>query len=362
MSFANTFIASYGSNKYIIDDYIELRYTKVQNDIGTAVVRVDIDHAAVAGLSLDDEIEIWRGNVHPLWNFTPYAEWRGFYRGKTTRRLTDGSEVADLFFQHEMSLLQRPINAFKAGQDALSTWSSTTIDEIMSDLVDNNFNSTSTDRIYNASSKTVTPDTVTNYASSIDYSAAYRNLLTALQELADYEDIVFEVTKTSSATVSAFTFYTDATTIGTDRQSSVFFGANKENITEAQLEQRQTANTLIIAAGQGEGTDRATATYTTGDFNAGTNQIEQYLDARHLATSDLLTDYATSIGEQGVYRPSLRFQPLQLPDLAYGNHYFWGDIVTVRFDGTDYVQRISDVTITVDANNEEIQIGTVDID
>lgn len=360
MSF-NVFAFTFGTGKYIIDDYIELRYTKVQNSVGTAIIRVDASHPAVTGLALDDEIEIWRGNIHPLWSYTPFADWRGFYRGKTPRRLYDGSEVVDLFFQHETSLLQRPIIAYQAGQDTYSTWTATTIDEIMADMVTDNFSGAGSPRIYNASSKTVVPDTVTNYATAIDYSAAYRNLLTALQELADYEDIVFQVTKGSSLTTTTFTFYSDASTIGADRTATVVFDAARENITEATLEQRQTAQTLMIAAGQGTGTDRTTATYATSDFNAGTNQIEQYLDARHLDTSGKLTDYAIAIGEQGKYTPSLRFQPLQRPTLAYGNHYSWGDLVTVNFGGSTFTQRIAEVAVSVNGNNEEIQIGTVEV-
>ena len=120
-----------GANPYIIEDYTELTYTKVSNGVGTAVLTVPLAHACVAGLALDDEIEIWRGNPYPTWGYDYYVDWRGFYRGAYKRRLYDGREVADLLFWHEMQLLQRSVNAYKAGIANYSTWSSKKTDRIM---------------------------------------------------------------------------------------------------------------------------------------------------------------------------------------------------------------------------------------
>lgn len=351
---------SFGANKYLIDDYTRLKYTKVSNGIGTAVLTVDASHAAVDGLALDDELEIWRGNIHPLWDYTPFVDFRGLYRGPVRRRLYDGSEVVDLTFQHEMALLQRPIHAYQAGQDGVSSFAAMPIDEIMHALVVTNFNGVTADRLYAASSIGVVSDTITSFATAIDYSAAYRNLLTALQELADYEDIVFNLTKDSSSTAD-WTFTVQETTIGADRRDEVYFEVGRENLVEANVDQVQLASTLAIAAGQGDGTDREVVTYAANDFDAAINQIELFLDSRHLDSTDKLTAYAQAILEQGRYRPQLRFQVHQRPDLAYGKHYGWGDIVTVRYGGVTFVQRIREVAVSIDGNDEEIQLGTEDI-
>lgn len=359
---SNVFAVTYGANPSIISDYIELSYTKVKNAVGLAVITVDISHPAVTGLALDDEVEIWRGELDPSWDMTPYIDFRGLYRGAIRRHLPDGSDVVDLTLQHEMCLLQRPINAFKSGVDSstlngYSVWNATPIDDIMEDLVDFNFAGHTTYRITAASSKNVQGATSGSFASPIDFTAPYRNVLAALQELADYEDIVFNVTKASSAS-AAWTFTAYPLTIGTDRSATVIFEPSRENIAEVTLNEQRLQPTTTIAAGQGEGINRATVVYKTADFNAGTNQIEQFLDARHLDSTDKLTDFATAVGEQDKYRPQIRFTPLQTPALHYGQHYFWGDIVTVRYNDNDYTQRVSEVTVRVNAREETIQIQT----
>jgi hypothetical protein len=347
-----------GANPYIIEDYTELTYTKVSNGVGTAVLTVPLAHAAVTGLALDDEIEIWRGNPYPTWSYDYYVDWRGFYRGSYKRRLYDGREVADLLFWHETQLLQRSVNAYKAGIANYSTWTSKKTDRIMYDLVTNNFASAAGSRITTATSKNLLTGTYSAFGSTIDYSAAYRNVLTCIQELATIDRSVFSVEKPAGSSAWYFTAF--PTTIATDRRD-ILFDVGRENIIEVALNDQATAATVAIVGGQGEDSNRTVVAVTSADRNIGTNNLETFLDARHLTTSGSISTYGAANLEDNKNRQSIRFQPLQKPAFAYGKHYAFGDIVSVRFKGVTSVQRIREATIQVTGTEERIQIATEDL-
>lgn len=346
-----------GANPYIIEDYTELTYTKVSNNVGTAVITVPLAHPCVTGLALDDEVEIWRGNPYPTWSYDYYVDWRGFYRGAYKRRLYDGREVADLLFWHEMQLLQRSVNAYKAGIANYSTWSSKKTDRIMYDLVTNNFNSAGGSRVTTATSKAITTGTYLAFGSTIDFSAAYRNVLTTIQELATIDKSVFVVEEVGGN----WEFRADSTTIATDRRSEVLFDVLLENTTELTLDDQKTAATVAIVGGQGEDSNRTVVAVTSADQDIDTNNLETFLDARHLTASGSLSTYGAANLEDNKNRAVLRFQPLQKPAFAYGKHYAFGDIVSVRFKGVTSVQRVREVTVQVTGTEERIQIGTEDL-
>lgn len=348
-----------GANPYVIDDYTELTYTKVSNNVGTAIVTVPLNHPAVAGLAVDDEIEIWRGNPHPTWDYTYFVDWRGFYRGAYKRRLYDGREMADLLFWHEMQLLQRAVNAYKAGVADYSTWSSKKTDRIMYDLVTNNFDGATGSRITAATSKPLTTGTYSAFGSTIDYSAAYRNVLATIQELATIDNSVFNVEKPGGSSDWIFTAY--PLTISADLRSDILFDVGRENMIETALDDQRTAATVAIVGGQGEESSRTVVAVASADRTIGANNLEVFLDARHLTTSGSLSTYGAANLEDNKNRQAIRFQPMQRPAFAYGKHYSFGDIVSVRFQDVTSVQRVREVTVQVTGTEERIQIGTEDI-
>lgn len=346
-----------GANSYVIGDYVELAYTQKGNDVGSAVVTVRGNHAALAGLALDDPVAMWMSNDDPTWAYTARVDWRGFYRGAYRRWLEDGQEVVDLFFWHEMELLQRAINAYKAGVAGYSVWSATATDQIMTDLVNNNFSGAAGSRITTATSKVVSGSIITPFGSTVDFAAAYRNVLAALQDLATIDGSVFTV----APTFGGWSFQVYPLTIGTDRRAYVLFDVRSENMVTAELDDQKVRSTVAIVAGQGEEAARTVVTVTSADRAIGTNNLETYLDARHLTTSGALTAYGNAHLEDNRNRQIVRFQPLQKVALAYGKHYYHGDVVAVRFGGTTKVQRIQETTVQVRGGETLIQLGTEDI-
>ena len=100
---------------------------------------------------------------------------------------------------------------------------------------------------------------------------------------------------------------------------------------------------------------------TTAARNIGSNNYEMMVDARHLSSSSSLQAYGDGVLNATRYRPRLRFRPAQLPILNYGQHYFWGDVVTARLAGQSFVQRIMQVTVQKNAQGETLDLGLEDI-
>ncbi len=354
------YVRSLGASPVVIDSFIDLAYTKKMNDIGSATITVRRDHPAVSALALDDEIEIWRQR-----NGSNQIDFRGFARGGTFRTLNNGKTVYEIFVVHEMELLRRSVNAYKAGLEAASQFTSFAADTVMLQLVSNNFlNATqsianSHPRLTQATSKVLAAGAYTAFGSRVaTYGAAYKNVLSALQELADVDKSMFYITKVGSA----WFFYVQPETVTTDRRATVLFDIDAGNMQDGELNQQRVGEmTVGFVTGQGEGNARTVEVRTTADRIIGTNNYEMAIDARHLTSSSSLQAYGDGVLNATRYRPKLRFRPAQLASLNYGQHYFWGDVVTARYNGTSFVQRIMQVTVRKNAQGEQVDLGLEDI-
>jgi hypothetical protein len=353
------FIRTYGANAYLIDNPISDSYSKLTNDVGMATITIPADHAAVAGLALDDQVEIWRGNLHPATGLYPYMDFRGLYRGYTLRTLENGLEVADLFLFHENEVLRRAIVAYPAGQIGTTSWTGTAANVIMQILLLDNFSGATAStvgpitRLAPATSKVLAMGATPIFTSVIsNFDLAGRNVLSAWQELADVDQSVFVITK-SSSTSATWLAYVDGITFATDRRATIIFDIGRENAADIELDLRTINETTVaIVAGQGEGLARTFVDRYSANYNADTNHFEGWVDGRNQETATALEAYGDALINHMASLPAVNFRPVMLPKFTYGRDYFWGDVVTLRHGGQEYVQRISQVTVDYSASNQ----------
>jgi hypothetical protein len=354
---------TYGANPYILDGMIGLNYTKVVNDVGTATITVPGDHPAVTGLALDDELEIWRQDLHPAANTPPSIDFRGLYRGFTRRTMANGLELVDLFFFHETEILRRMVNAYPSGQFAVTVWNGVPVETAMAAIVYNNSSGRTTDltagatRVTAATSKVLGVDADLAGINVADYANPYRNVLTALQELASVANAIFMVWKPTAAT-TMWGVYVKKETLFSDRRNTVIFQLERGNLREPALDQRTMGETTVaMVGGAGDGAGRTVRTRTSAGRDVNRNNYEGFVDARHLTTTAALDAYGDGVLNDRTARPMLTFTPVQTPDCNYGEHYFWGEVVTVRYGGQSYVHRIVQVSVQYSAAGEQIQLG-----
>lgn len=358
-----TYVArTYGANPYILDALIALSYTKVVNDVGMATITVPGDDPAVTGLALDDELEIVRHTQASA--LVPASiDFRGLYRGFTRRTLESGLEVVDLFFFHENEILRRMINAYPAGEFAITEWSGVSVEAAMIAIVLNNSSGRTIDvtsrleRVTPATSKVLAINVDLGGAAVADYANPYRNVLTAMQELASVANAVFMVWKSSAASTT-WGVYVEQETLFQDRRNTVVFEVERGNLREPALDQRSIGETTVaMVGGAGDGVGRTVRTRTSAHRDVGWNNYEAFVDARHLPTADALDIYGDGVLNERKAKPLLTFTPIQTPDCSYGQHYFWGETVTVRYGGQSYVHRVAQVSVQYSAEGERIQLG-----
>jgi hypothetical protein len=205
----------------------------------------------------------------------------------------------------------------------------------------------------------VEADGATGY--SLAYTCPYRNLLTALQEVATLGLGDFQMVRTGAR---AWEFRWYNALLGTDRTGSVRFSPGMNNVANPLLRRgRIDEATVAIAAGQDTGAAREIAIETGSTYDAAVNSLEMYVDSRDI-TGDTLADRAELRLEEQRSFDELSFDVLQTSSTLYGSNYFLGDWVTASYGGVSATKKVDSVTVTYQSrgdNPESIQIGLRDL-
>jgi hypothetical protein len=254
----------------LYDDLVSLQYRKVVNDVGLAVLTVPDTHPILAQLT-DDLLLLIYFIYRPTsgGEVTDQQDFVGLYRDKQAATDADGNVHYLLYFPSSIEVLSRNIIAYPAGTNLRSQFTGRAINTIAKEIVQYNCTSlatTANGRLRNASGMRNLDATLSSgrepTTSNIDYSAPYRNVLEANQELAklgEYDfDVVFD-----KANYGNPLFYLQYSLLGTDKHTSIIFDINLDNVMAANLAgERRREKTVAIVAGQGTGSNRITSIRT----------------------------------------------------------------------------------------------------
>lgn len=130
----------------------------------------------------------------------------------------------------------------------------------------------------------------------------------------------------------------------------VLFSLEANTLQNPVRRYRYAVGTTAIAAGQGEGSDRAVSVVTSGDY-AATNDIEIFVDARNSATANGRIGQGNDGLSKVAEESDFTFEVLQAGDTFYSpvavsgrNTYHVGDRVLVSY-GSEEVRRIRQVDV-----------------
>lgn len=342
----------------VIDSFVGLSYTRRLNELGFATVTLPRDHPAVSNLALDSVVLLYRGQPYDTVNVDYYQDFAGVWRGNIFSTNRNGKQVVTLYIPDTMSIIDREIVAFKAGTANRSTWSSKTVAQIWSDVLNYNFVVTDAQRILpftNLSGVSRLSFDSAPTGPTIDYNAAYKNVLTVLQELADIGDFYFIASSVASfsGTIGDFQKARLLVNSGTDRSANLTFALERANVYNVDLDQRRiTEPTKMIVGGPGEGTARTVNVRTSADYTT-INHTEMFIDARDQSTSAALDARGDAKLAETAYKPRFTFRASQAPGSYYGRDYFLGDLVYALYEGSGFTQRIVGVTVAVDEDGKE---------
>ena len=86
------------------------------------------------------------------------------------------------------------------------------------------------------------------------------------------------------------------------------------------------AASVAVVGGQGEGTARTVLPVTSADYDVTANNIEFFVNATDVETTDGLTARGNKALAEKKIKDYFTFEVLQTPTCQYGVHYFLGDL------------------------------------
>lgn len=357
-----------GAVSAIFDDFNSLYFYNKVNDFGYHIFSFDGNDARVANFLTDTLVQVTRRDQSA--GIPWYTEYTGFHR-TSQFQITDkgqtfftsyGRSLEDLLHRREILWQPGKINA-QTGLVA-ETKTAMAADDAMKQYVLENAGAWSTAANGRISDGVTSGLTIAGNLTAAPVwtgSRAYKNLHTALIEIAQVVSVDFAVVWTGGGTFTFSTFYPR---MGTDRSGAgaaapVVFSVEHANMSSPYLTRsRSDEVNSVTVLGQGDGLDRTIVQRTnpTAIAQSPWNLSEFTHDARNEAATtglNLLGD-AHLLAHAALQH--LAFTVIPSPGSVYGKHYFLGDLVVGQMLGTQENKKISGVEITVADGKEDIRV------
>lgn len=339
---------STGALHGVWNDGLSMQYRKKMNDVGMCVWAVKPEHPAIALIGEDDRIEISVTDDATTGSFFAWeTDYYGVYREKQISTDQTGNEYFLLYFPSAEEVLSRAIVAYKAATTDRSLFSTRAISTIFSNVWRYNCTTSGTTadgRLRDAVSTVSTTGTGSASATTIDYRCAWKNVLTALQELAFLGGNTFDVVRNIST--NALTVRVDVA--NTDVSSEVVFALALNNMGQAALQENKLLEkTVAIVGGAGQESSR-TVQVRTGTNQSATNDYEIFVDHKDTATTSILDDRGDIVLSERQARTTISADVLQSSGYQYLVDYALGNIVTLDFGSATVTRQISQVNVNFD--------------
>lgn len=337
-----------GNKVAVFNSFSELKFRKRLNHGGYGTLTTYAENDITGFFDENFQIDIKRRTNTEDW----YTEFYGFIRGFEIRTREEASEYRLTFIQ-DASLLAHRIIAWKAGTTDKSEFSSTSVEDIMDEIVKYNFTAIATTgngRLADGTPGLITVTSSVSGASgtSINFSCAFDNLLEVLYDLSEISGVDWDFEKTGTNTWRVNIY---ATGLGSDLTGQIPFSIKYGNMRDIRYEiDRLKEKTVAIVGGRGTEAGR-NFSIRQGDNYASDNKIEFYHNASSYSDSGL-----SNIGdiklEELRAKEQFDFEPIQIPNWSYKTHYTIGDTVRIKYEGFTKDVRIYGVDFSYSNNGQ----------
>lgn len=344
----------------VLDDWNSLYYYKRINDFGYHTLSIDGASPRRALFAVDTIIEVWRRNAGVGIPWT--LEYAGFHRTDQDQVTDRGQQLFTSYGRSYEDLLHRRAILYNAGSPGDTKTGP--LDNVIKAYVRENAGSSalmSNDRLRDGVTLGLTVSPNTSQAPTWSGSNAWKNLLTAIQDMVKTTDLDFSVRRTGPA---SFVFDTAWPRIGTDRSGAgpaqpVVFSLAKANMSAPYGTVTRTDEfNVVIVLGPGA-EDARTFTIRT-DATAGLaspwNSAEKTSDQRNITDPDALDAAGDAQLVAGHSQAALSFTALDTNSTAYGRDFFIGDVILSQFHGLVLPKKIVGVENTVANGQENLRI------
>ena len=326
---------------------LALNYRKQVNAPGLCVFELNADGDAAGMLEHRGIVEVWRRNA------SAGLDWYRDFTGLILRRHYHYSDrnIVTVYAPGVNWLLGTRHILWHAGTADRTAFTGDAAETIANTLVSYNACSdatTTNGRVCSGVISVLSAETASTAGNTLDWYCSWDNLLESLQDLADVGGGDWDVVQTGDA---AFEWRWYDGQLGTDRSSTVVFALEYGNMAEPAYDyDRRDEAEVCIALGQGEGSDRITATRTSGD-----SDVEIVVDARDVTTGTGLEARGDVKLAEHSSKQSFTFRTVPTPARIYGQHYGLGDIVTARYGSVvEVTRKITAVTVSWEADGREV--------
>ncbi len=340
--------------------YQQFSYKKAVNGVGLLMFDLDANHAAIADLEQDGQVEVWRWDDAN--GVAQYADFEALFVDEERRADDDGNSVFRAICPGQMDFLARAVVAWPANVANRSLFTSAKAETILKTLVTYNAvtasATTGNGRIRATDLTNISVEADAAGGNTLTFACAQQPLLEALQDVSRIGDRDFYLARIGA---QAWEFRVKQY-LGTDRSASVTFALNYGNMSNPMLRRnRLNEKTVAIVGGQGTDDDRSFVTRTGTNYNTTYNSKEIFAPATQYTTTDGLNAAGDIRLDELRARDELTWDVIQTPGSLYGVHYFLGDLVTGYYEGVTATKQITGVTVTYAPGNERaetVQIET----
>jgi hypothetical protein len=353
-----TLLDAFGNRLAYIPDFFSLSYSRRVNDVGSLSISLPYSKYAsllydlTGELIPDRRIEVRRSINGAL----PYLDGETVWFVRYASDNLDG--ILTLQAQDTMGLIARRIVPYAAGTSQASKTTPTAADDLIKTVFKENAGSSVTDANRDLSTY-ISVQANLALGQLVTKNFAKQQLLSTLQAMAQDSTIkgtyiAFDIVSLGGGT-AGFQFRTYSGQRGTDHRfptsvAPIILDAQLGNLTEiTRTFDIRDEKTFIYVAGQGEGSDRATAT-AQDNTRIGLSpfgRIEGFQDARNTADSTSLTGEANDALRQARAKRlfSAKYTPTDV--ILYGRDFNWGDQVTCQYKGALINCFVDGVQVTV---------------
>lgn len=354
------------TGQFIADlgDFFRLQYTLTEIGVGALEITLPPTHDGLLfsnqDVIVDQRIEVSRRSGAGAFVLEGQATWLI----QTGRQAQSAGRTTSLRAFHANDLLRRRIVAYAAAS-AQADKAANEADDMMKDIVDENFSASATDVARRLSAGYFTIQGDLSDGASIAKAFSRRIVLNVLQELAQASAaagtyLSFDVVNAGGG-IQQFRTYTGQR--GNDHRQQggsppLLIGPAYGNLLDAAIEFNHEGEvTYVYAGGQGEEAARAigTASDATRIALSPFGRREQFIDARMTDDATQLSDEADAALQAGTYKIILSGNLQDTDGFVYGVDYAWGDYLTIGIGAFNADCRLSVVTVTLENGREGIQ-------
>jgi hypothetical protein len=353
----------------VFDSWEELSYTKMIRDVSTCSLKLRAEDPRTDLFKLDGILQVFRSLPGlptlpgpPTDPSTWTQEYIGLHRGWEYEYAEDGNFIMTSLSVGLNDLLARTIINYPEG--TIKSYKNIAAETAMKEYVEENCGPTALiippyERVIDGVLPDFTVEPTTGLGAVWEGDRSMQNLLDVIKDISQFANLDFDIEWVETPSPE-FTFKvypnqvgTDRSVVGLDRTTGLNGAGNVPVIFEVSagtvskfnfVNNRTSESNVVSILGDGDGATRTIVTRvdpSSTDSPWNRREIARpgsgFISQMEIAGDEALNEFRA--------KTIISIDPLNQPNLAYGKHYFVGDVITTYFKSVPYNRRILGATI-----------------